>query len=126
MFHLEFLEYKHYDFEVTFRHLESVHQKYGISDVRFSFQSVNSSFTTLTIWFRFVFLASAFAVTVSQLSASRRLTPAHSLLSNEVILSRATLLPFLAHSFPLSLSPTLDRLCPSFPVASSLSPSTIT
>lgn len=65
VFHLEFLEYQHYDFEVTFRKLESVHKKYGISDIRFSFQSINSSFTTLTIWFRFVFLATAFAVTVS-------------------------------------------------------------
>ena len=65
VFHLEFLEYQHYDFEVTFRRLESVHKNYGISDIRFSFQSINSSFTTLTIWFRFVFLATAFAVTVS-------------------------------------------------------------
>lgn len=65
VFHLEFLEYQHYDFEVTFRKLEPVHKKYGISDIRFSFQSINSSFTTLTIWFRFVFLAAAFTVTVS-------------------------------------------------------------
>lgn len=66
VFHLEFLEYQHYNFEVTFRKLESVHKKYGIEDIRFSFQSINSSFTTLTIWFKFVFLVSAFTVTVSR------------------------------------------------------------
>lgn len=63
VFHLEFLEYTNYDFEVSFKNLESVHEKYEISDIRFSFQSVNTSFTTLTIWFRFMFLAGAFSVT---------------------------------------------------------------
>jgi hypothetical protein len=64
VFHLEFLAYDKYDFEVSFRNLESVHSKYEISDIRFTFQSVNSSFTTLTIWLRFIFLAVAFSVTV--------------------------------------------------------------
>lgn len=63
VFHLEFLSYEKYDFEVSFKNLDSVHSKYEISDIRFTFQSVNSSFTTLIIWFRFVFLALAFSVT---------------------------------------------------------------
>lgn len=63
-FHLEFLEYTNYDFTISFRELNSVHDKYEISDIRFTFQSINSSFTTLTIWFRFMFLAVAFFITV--------------------------------------------------------------
>lgn len=65
--HLEFLEYSSYEFEVTFKGLESVHEKYIIGDIRFTFQSINTSFTTLTIWFRFVFLAVAFVITVSRI-----------------------------------------------------------
>lgn len=64
-FHLEFLEYQSYQFEVTFRELESVHAKYVISDIRFTFQSINTSFTNLSIWFRFLFLAVAFLIMVS-------------------------------------------------------------
>ena len=63
-FHLEFLEYQSYEFEVTFKDLESVHEKYVISDIKFTFQSINTSFTTLTIWFRFVFLVVSFLITV--------------------------------------------------------------
>jgi len=63
-FHLEFLEYQSYEFEVTFKELESVHAKYVISDIKFTFQSINTSFTTLTIWFRFVFLVVSFLITV--------------------------------------------------------------
>ncbi|KAI1292816.1 Transmembrane protein [Halotydeus destructor] len=62
-FHLEFLEYQSYEFEVTFKGLESVHAKYVLNDIKFTFQSINTSFTTLTIWFRFVFLAAAFVIT---------------------------------------------------------------
>lgn len=62
--HLEFLEYQSYEFEVAFKELDSVHEKYVISDIKFTFQSINTSFTTLTIWFRFVFLAVAFVITV--------------------------------------------------------------
>ena len=63
VFRLDFLEFKNYDFEITFKNLEPVHVKYQISDIRFSFQSTNTSFTSLTVWFRFVFLLTAFAVT---------------------------------------------------------------
>lgn len=65
VFHLEFLEYQSYGFTVSFKGLESIHEKYEITDIRFTFQSINSSFTTLTIWFRFLFLAGAFTFTVS-------------------------------------------------------------
>lgn len=65
VFHLEFLEYASYKFQIHFKDLESVKEKYGISDIKFYFQSTNTSFTTLTIWFRFVFLVTAFIVTVS-------------------------------------------------------------
>ena len=65
VFHLEFLEYSSYAFEVNFKELDSVQTKYGISDIKFTFQSTNTSFTTLTIWFRIVFLTTAFFVTVS-------------------------------------------------------------
>lgn len=65
VFHLEFLEYQTYGFQVSFKGLESIHEKYEITDIRFTFQSINSSFTTLTIWFRFLFLACAFSFTVS-------------------------------------------------------------
>lgn len=70
VFHLEFLEYSSYAFEVYFRELDSVETKYGISDIKFTFQSTNTSFTTLTIWFRFVFLTTAFLVTVSVTNGS--------------------------------------------------------
>lgn len=65
VFHLEFLEYSSYAFEVNFRGLEQIEANHGIKDIKFTFQSTNTSFTTLTIWFRFVFLATAFVVTVS-------------------------------------------------------------
>lgn len=63
--HLEFLEYSSYEFEIVFKDLDSVQRKYDISDIKFTFQSINTAFTTLTIWFRFVFLAVAFVITVS-------------------------------------------------------------
>lgn len=66
-FHLEFLEFQSYEFYVTFDGLESVHEKYIIGDIRFTFQSINTSFTTLCIWFRFVFLVVSFIITVSRI-----------------------------------------------------------
>ena len=62
--HLEFLEFTKYIFTLNFKGLQSVHSKYEIEDIRFTFQSINSSFTTLTIWFRFMFMAIAFFITV--------------------------------------------------------------
>lgn len=60
--HLTYIAYKHYRVNITFTRLESVNQKYVIDDIVFSFRSINSSFTTLSIWFRFFFLLISFVV----------------------------------------------------------------
>ena len=98
VFHLEFLEYQTYGFEVSFKGLESIHEKYAITDIRFTFQSINSSFTTLTIWFRFLFLAGAFAFTVC--SGFLKVTVQVWSLSLSDSLSLSL---FLIHSLSLSL-----------------------
>ncbi|XP_054165547.1 transmembrane protein 181-like [Oppia nitens] len=60
--HLTYIAYKHYRVHITFEKLESVNNKYTIEDITFTFQSINTSFTTLSIWFRFFFLLIAFCV----------------------------------------------------------------
>lgn len=56
------VDYQHYRVNLTFNRLESVNQKYTIDDILFEFRSVNISFTTLSIWFRFFFLLVTFLV----------------------------------------------------------------
>lgn len=63
--HLEYLEYNSYTIEIRFQDLNTINEKYHIKDIIFTFQSINSSFTNLTIWFRFFFLVSSFFCTVS-------------------------------------------------------------
>lgn len=63
--HLTYIAYKHYRVNITFTRLESVNEKYIIDDIVFSFQSINSSFTTLSIWFRFFFVLISFIVMCS-------------------------------------------------------------
>lgn len=61
--HLAFVQYSKYQVTIKFAKLQSVHDKYVIDDITFSFQSINSSFTTLSIWFRFFFLVTSFLIT---------------------------------------------------------------
>lgn len=56
------IEHEHYQVNITFDRLGTVYQKYVIADIRFEFSSVNVSFTTLSIWFRFFFLFVTFCV----------------------------------------------------------------
>ncbi|CAG2108866.1 unnamed protein product [Medioppia subpectinata] len=60
--HLTYIAYTHYRVNIAFDSLESVNNKYVIEDIVFTFQSINTSFTTLSIWFRFFFLLIAFCV----------------------------------------------------------------
>lgn len=59
------IEYQHYRINLTFNRLQSVNEKYIINDILFEFRSVNVSFTTLSIWFRFFFLMITFIVMCS-------------------------------------------------------------
>lgn len=59
------IEYQHYRINLTFNRLQSVNDKYIINDILFEFRSVNVSFTTLSIWFRFFFLMITFIVMCS-------------------------------------------------------------
>ncbi|RWS12181.1 Wnt-binding factor-like protein [Dinothrombium tinctorium] len=61
--HLEFLEFPYYQIIVRFHNLSSFNTKFTIENIEFTFQSINPSFTTLCIWFRFVFLVITFAIT---------------------------------------------------------------
>ncbi|RWS26981.1 transmembrane protein 181-like protein, partial [Leptotrombidium deliense] len=61
--HLEFLEFAFYQIEIRFHDLDSFNTKFTINDIDFTFQSINPSFTTLCIWFRFVFLFITFSIT---------------------------------------------------------------
>lgn len=63
--HLEYLEFSSYTIEIRFQDLHTINEKYHIRDILFTFQSINSSFTNLTIWFRFFFLLTSFICTVS-------------------------------------------------------------
>ncbi|XP_053201967.1 transmembrane protein 181-like [Panonychus citri] len=58
--HLEYLEYSDYTITIRFADLEHFNKKNPITDIHFTFQSINPSFTSLTIWFRFIFLVIAF------------------------------------------------------------------
>ena len=60
--HLTYIAYNNYRVRITFERLESVNTKYVIEDIIFTFRSINSSFTTLSIWFRFFFLLISFCV----------------------------------------------------------------
>lgn len=60
--HLTYIAYNHYRVNITFERLEPVNTKYIIEDIIFTFRSINSSFTTLSIWFRFFFLLISFCV----------------------------------------------------------------
>ena len=60
--HLTFIAYEHYRLNITFERLAPVNTKYIIEDITFTFRSINSSFTTLSIWFRFFFLLITFVV----------------------------------------------------------------
>lgn len=61
--HLEYLQYSTYSIYIRFQDLHTINEKYHMKDILFTFQSINSSFTTLTIWFRFFFLVSSFLCT---------------------------------------------------------------
>lgn len=63
--HLEYIDYTNYEIEIRFSELEHFNQKNPITDIQFTFQSVNPSFTSLTIWFRFIFLVITFSISVS-------------------------------------------------------------
>lgn len=63
--HLEYLRYSNYEIEIRFKDLEHFNSKNPMTDIDFTFQSVNPSFTSLTIWFRFIFLVLTFIITVS-------------------------------------------------------------
>lgn len=62
--HLEYLKYSNYEIEMKFKDLEHFNSKNPITDIDFTFQSINPSFTSLTIWFRFIFLVLTFIITV--------------------------------------------------------------
>lgn len=61
--HLLHLEYLQYSIYIRFQDLHTINEKYIIQNILFTFQSINSSFTTLTIWFRLFFLATSFLCT---------------------------------------------------------------
>lgn len=63
--HLEHLNFQTYSVEVRFEQLLSEHLQNRISDIEFTFATLNPSFTNLTIWFRFICLVCALTVTVS-------------------------------------------------------------
>lgn len=69
--HLEYLEYSDYSIEIRFADLEHFNQKNPITDIHFTFQSINPSFTSLTIWFRFIFLVIAFIISVKSITKSK-------------------------------------------------------
>ncbi|XP_076239496.1 transmembrane protein 181 isoform X1 [Calliopsis andreniformis] len=60
--HLGFLDYSRYIITVRFHGLESFHQRYNIRELTFYFKNYNPAFTELEIWFRFIFLLTAFGV----------------------------------------------------------------
>ncbi|CAG2166422.1 unnamed protein product [Oppiella nova] len=60
--HLTYIAYKHYRVGIAFERLDTVNNKYVIEDITFTFRSINTSFTTLSIWFRFFFLLISFCV----------------------------------------------------------------
>ncbi|XP_023221991.1 transmembrane protein 181-like isoform X2 [Centruroides sculpturatus] len=61
--HLGFLEYSHYVITIRFYGLETIDEKYQITDVLFQFQSYNPAYTKMEIWFRMIFLIVTFYVT---------------------------------------------------------------
>jgi len=63
--HLEHLDYTKYEIEIRFNNLQHFDSKNHITNIHFTFQYINPSFTSLTIWFRFIFLMITFMVTVS-------------------------------------------------------------
>ena len=63
--HLENFEYSKYEIEIRFDNLQHFNSKNHITNIHFTFQYINPFFTTLTIWFRFIFLMITFIVTVS-------------------------------------------------------------
>lgn len=65
LLHLEHLNFQTYSVEIRFEQLLSEHLHSRISDIEFTFATLNPSFTNLTIWFRFICLICALAVTVS-------------------------------------------------------------
>ncbi|XP_076173584.1 transmembrane protein 181 [Ptiloglossa arizonensis] len=60
--HLGFLDYSYYIITVRFHGLESFHQRYNIRELTFYFKNYNPAFTEFEIWFRFIFLLTAFGV----------------------------------------------------------------
>ncbi|CAK9794583.1 Transmembrane protein 181 [Anthophora quadrimaculata] len=60
--HLGFLDYSYYIITVRFHGLESFHQRYDIRELIFYFKNYNPAFTEFEIWFRFIFLLTAFGV----------------------------------------------------------------
>ncbi|XP_029042905.1 transmembrane protein 181 [Osmia bicornis bicornis] len=60
--HLGFLDYSYYIITVRFHGLESFHQRYIIHELTFYYKNYNPAFTEFEIWFRFIFLLTAFGV----------------------------------------------------------------
>lgn len=60
--HLGFLDYNYYIITVRFHGLESFHERYNIRELTFYFKNYNPAFTEFEIWFRFIFLLTAFGV----------------------------------------------------------------
>ncbi|XP_050428241.1 transmembrane protein 181 [Adelges cooleyi] len=60
--HIGYIHYTHYIFNVSFCNLETFHQKYQIKEVLFYYKSYNPGYTQMEIWFRLIYLLSAFGV----------------------------------------------------------------
>ncbi|XP_063707229.1 transmembrane protein 181 [Culicoides brevitarsis] len=60
--HRGFLDFSHYIITIRFQ-LHNFHQRYHINDIKFYFRTYNPAFTQIEIWFRFIFLFSAFVTT---------------------------------------------------------------
>ncbi|VVC40528.1 Hypothetical protein CINCED_3A011997 [Cinara cedri] len=60
--HIGYIHYTHYTFKVDFYNLETFHQKYLVKEVIFYYKSYNPGYTQMEIWFRLIYLLSAFGV----------------------------------------------------------------
>ncbi|XP_076297596.1 transmembrane protein 181-like isoform X2 [Lasioglossum baleicum] len=60
--HLGFLDYTYYIITVHFYGLENFHRRYNIRELTFYFKNYNPDFTEFEIWFRLMFLLTAFGI----------------------------------------------------------------
>ncbi|XP_075971889.1 transmembrane protein 181 isoform X2 [Anticarsia gemmatalis] len=61
--HIGMLEYTHYVLNINFYGLKEFHKRYHIREIVFYFKTYNPAFTQLELWFRFIFVITAFCVT---------------------------------------------------------------